>query len=450
MNFGKSGQHCGVFGRKWHLLTYLSFLGQVLISLLITSNHEYSLVSAASVTTEDTTEYTTEVTEVNIIFGFGANVRDMDPRLNLLKNLIADNSEAEIFKDLAGAADEDFVIEDLGCHIGACSFRVTHGNTSFIVKEHRTADDLNAYGSKVDPEFIATTLKLEYKALEQRSSELPGLVPKPYLLSLNHSSIVMEDYKDYVSLKSLLASGLISDETLNKIAMSVVALHNKTINQDDTALYLEFLNNPLTELLLKAKFTDLFSNATVEKLIEAGVNYTGIEKLGSQEIVDKVGLLYANLSSNKQVTMHGLLSADYIIVRDGKIMLLGNQFALVGPASFDVGTLLAHYLAAYHIHMLTEQDNDAHRQVAYRMINASTTLVNTWVTEMGIADGEKKNEFVSAVAGFAGVELICMSITVPDRSAALAIYDSGMRLIQASHRINSAEFLCNIALMLTQ
>lgn len=456
MNFGKSGQHCGAFGRNWHLLTYLGFLGQVLISLvLIASKHEYSLISAAAVTNEYTTEYTTEVTEeqttaFNIIFD--ANPIDMDPKLTLVKELIAENSEAEIFQGLAGAADQDFVIGDSVCYIGGCSFRVAYGNTSFIVKQQTTVDDPGAYSKSVNDEFIARTLQVEYKALEQRSGELPGLVPKPYLLSLNHSSIVMEDYNDYVSLKSLLTSGQISEETLDKIAVSVVALHNKTINKVDTADNVEFQNNPLTKLLLKGKFTQLFSNDTVEKLKEAGVNYTRVEKLGSQEIVDKVGLLYANLSSNesssKQVVMHGLLNADDIIVRLGEIMLLGNQFALVGPPSFDVGTLLAQYLATYHIHMLTEQDNDAHRQVAYKMINASTAFVNTYLTGMGITE-EEKSEFVSAVAGFTGVELVCMSITEPNRSAAEAIFDSGMRLIEASYRIQSAEFLCNIALMLT-
>lgn len=47
--------------------------------------------------------------------------------------------------------------------------------------------------------------------------------------------------------------------------------------------------------------------------------------------------------------------------------------ACVGPASYDLGTLLAHYIITYHAHMLTEEDNDSHRQVAYKMVKAAHT-----------------------------------------------------------------------------
>lgn len=42
----------------------------------------------------------------------------------------------------------------------------------------------------------------------------------------------------------------------------------------------------------------------------------------------------------------------------------------VGPFGFDLGTLLASYMSLYHIHMLTTENNDAHRRVAYKMMDA--------------------------------------------------------------------------------
>lgn len=41
----------------------------------------------------------------------------------------------------------------------------------------------------------------------------------------------------------------------------------------------------------------------------------------------------------------------------------------MGPAAFDLGMLLANYIIAYYSHMLTPQDNDAHRRVSYKMLD---------------------------------------------------------------------------------
>lgn len=43
----------------------------------------------------------------------------------------------------------------------------------------------------------------------------------------------------------------------------------------------------------------------------------------------------------------------------------------VGPCAFDVGRLLAQDLSSYYEHMLTEEDNDWHRQIMYLMIDAA-------------------------------------------------------------------------------
>ena len=46
---------------------------------------------------------------------------------------------------------------------------------------------------------------------------------------------------------------------------------------------------------------------------------------------------------------------------------------MAGPRALDLGMLLASYMALYHIHMLNPVNNDAHRQVSYKMMDACTT-----------------------------------------------------------------------------
>ena len=51
------------------------------------------------------------------------------------------------------------------------------------------------------------------------------------------------------------------------------------------------------------------------------------------------------------------------------LQIIDNEFTYVGPMAFDLGLLLSHYMITYHQHMLTEQDNDGHRRVSYKMMD---------------------------------------------------------------------------------
>jgi 5-methylthioribose kinase len=175
----------------------------------------------------------------------------------------------------------------------------------------------------------------------------------------------------------------------------------------------------------------------------------------------ELGARVAGLRTKAEVAeclVHGNLTTDAVVVKGGDIKLLANQEATLGACAFDVGVLLAQYLALYHTHMLTELDNVAHRQVSYKMVEAVTSTVDTYLVHMsdaliagqGSADSDGVGQFVSDVAGFSGVELVRKATTSLTDNASVAILESGLRLIGASHRIKNASLLANIALMLTQ
>jgi len=52
------------------------------------------------------------------------------------------------------------------------------------------------------------------------------------------------------------------------------------------------------------------------------------------------------------------------------------EFMLVGPAAFDVGTLVANFIFSYYRHLNIEENNDEHRKFAFEMVDAATALSN--------------------------------------------------------------------------
>ena len=61
------------------------------------------------------------------------------------------------------------------------------------------------------------------------------------------------------------------------------------------------------------------------------------------------------------------------------LQLTNFTFSRTGPRSFDLGLLLAGYMTMYHFHMLIPENNDDHRQVSYKMMDACrSTGKITW------------------------------------------------------------------------
>lgn len=88
------------------------------------------------------------------------------------------------------------------------------------------------------------------------------------------------------------------------------------------------------------------------------------------------------LKSTDIVVSYSGLSTISICIRYTCIVFQlydGYSATFMGPCSFDVGVLLADYISLYHEHMLTEQDNDNHRRVAYKMVDACQDTGISWL-----------------------------------------------------------------------
>lgn len=107
----------------------------------------------------------------------------------------------------------------------------------------------------------------------------------------------------------------------------------------------------------------------------------------SQEVAEQLDRIYADeqvtttvnrmlklFLEKKECLLHGDLHTGSILVNDKHARMFDVEFACVGPASFDVGMLLANVIFQYYRHMSIETNNDEHRQFAYQMIDAGKEL----------------------------------------------------------------------------
>ena len=73
--------------------------------------------------------------------------------------------------------------------------------------------------------------------------------------------------------------------------------------------------------------------------------------------------------NKKECLLHGDLHTGSFMVKGQDVRIFDVEFATVGPASFDVGMLLANYIFSYYGNMATDDNHDERRKFANSLID---------------------------------------------------------------------------------
>ena len=101
------------------------------------------------------------------------------------------------------------------------------------------------------------------------------------------------------------------------------------------------------------------------------------EKLDSvykdKEVLETASKMLKIFLEKKECLVHGDLHTGSVLVSGSDTRIMDMEFAFIGPAAFDLGTLIANYIFAYHRHISIEERNDERRKFAYSMVEACKT-----------------------------------------------------------------------------
>lgn len=358
--------------------------------------------------------------------------------LKTINGLAAVCKDTDIFKELSKYSS-DIQITQLCAAAEFSVFRVKYASHSFFLKLY------NNEGNEANR--LLMSLEIKGLQLHQRL----GVVPRLYCSSDEYNSIVLEDLMEFHSLQSEVLASRVDEVAINNLALSLAVIHKEHYGAEKLEqLVKDFGSNPMTAKVHQSLFDDPYDYAKILASHPDSHLQKAVAHMQANEgLPANVSALRVK-AGKAECLIHGNLTTANIVVKSGQIKLLGNQYTTVGACAFDVGILVAQYLSFYHIHMLTEEDNDAHRQISYKMVDAATTTIDAYLEHMkAFLVGDAVQEFMSDVAGFCGAELVRIAMTDPSNKKSVEILESGLRLISAMHRIPDSSRLTIIALMLT-
>jgi S-methyl-5-thioribose kinase len=368
--------------------------------------------------------------------------------ISFVLSVAKENCGVDIFQELSSIGQDKIEAVDISSpDLPNSQWRIHFGNKSILLKQSSPRQQVSS---------------LEYDSLIAHYQTCPALVPRPYYWSPEQQSILLEDLRDYSVLYEELLNFRVDMPAIRKLSASLGQLHQQSHSASNSMvvrdLMKKFNNNPVATSEIQSRFVDIFSQEHVASIADEAVKSELSKLLLNDDMMATVTSLRNTVSRKKECLSHALLSTASVWVKDGQAKLVdGHNATFYGPCSFDVGVLLADYIVLYHEHMLTEADNDRHRQIAYKMIEACQETVAAYLEEMTISvDGRDQfvANLISDAAGICGLQLITRAVqrratNTLSSSKAVEIIRSGQRLLTSASRIHDVSRLVNIALMLT-
>ena len=305
-------------------------------------------------------------------------------------------------------------------------FKITEEKTgkSVIVKQAgpvaRISDDF-----KLSPDRN----RIESEILKLQGELAKGLAPKVYSYDPIMNCCAMEDLSDHVILRTaliehkkfpLLAAHLAEFLAKTLLLTSDVVMEHK----EKKALVKNYINPELCEISEDLVYTEPFWDCSRNEIFEPVRDFVKTELWEDNDFQIEVSKLKFDFMNKAQSLIHGDLHSGSVFVKEDSTKVIDPEFAFYGPAGYDIGNVVAHFIFALANGEATIEFETEKREYLEWLKLTITNVIDLFkdkfkvlwdekVTEkMAKVDGYREvylNEVLADTAGVAGLE-ICRRI----------------------------------------
>ena len=385
----------------------------------------------------------------------------------IVRNMVEDNSTIKELDFIRKVKTEEINVEKIGSHgymndIFKISALRKDGNNKTAVVLKRAFPYMKRMG-RSHPTPQGRNL-LEFRVLRKLHTICPANAVIPFCYSTDQKAFLMEYMSNYENLKTRLIGGKVDKVSIDYLAKALGQLHKETnvssMDEDTSAdLRKEFENAEMCEIMATYIFGKTFDPEDADKLVKPKLRHVVQELYQDQRLIQDVTHFRRLYREKKECLIHGDLHTGSVMVplakEEDHPKMFDTEFSCIGPPAFDLGFLMAHFLMAYYQHELTEENNDLHRQVMYKIQEACSKFLETYFDKRGQVSVAYVSELYQEVAGFAACEIFfrvigCGSSENIAHSADMeeAALHCGLRLMRQHRMITNAGKLMLIGLQL--
>ena len=196
-------------------------------------------------------------------------------------------------------------------------------------------------------------IEIEQRYLIEANKYSQGSAPEVYEFDKEESLIVMEDISEYKNLRTEMSSGKIfknmSKWIIDYLVPILVNTTDIVANAKTKKEAMKFFINPdMCEISEDLVLTEPYNNFKERNIIVEGEEEYVRESLyEDRKLRREVNMLKINFMNNSQSLLHGDLHSGSIFINENGIKIIDSEFAFYGPAGYDIGNVLAHYIISY-------------------------------------------------------------------------------------------------------
>jgi len=242
------------------------------------------------------------------------------------------------------SADEPLRVEEIGDGNINFVYRVSGASTSLIIKQALPYIRIIGEGWPLSQDRI----RIEAEALQLEAKYCPDLVPEVYHYDAEQCAIVMEDISAYDNLRNVMVArqklpllaehlGRFLADTLFYTSDLYLDAHAKK------ALVKSFINPDLCKISEELFFWDPYCDHERNSINE--YLRQDAEKLWQDEALKlEVAQLKMKFLNQAEALLHGDLHAGSVFANASGCKIIDPEFAYVGPAGFDIGSIIGNYV----------------------------------------------------------------------------------------------------------
>ncbi|MFT5872050.1 MAG: 5-methylthioribose kinase [Clostridium sp.] len=323
-----------------------------------------------------------------------------------------ENDALEYSKTVLKFFSEDAVLTSTEIGDGNLNyvFRIVEESTdkSVIVKQAgpvaRISDEfkLSPDRNRIESEI----LKLQYKLAK-------GLVPKVYNYDPIMNCCAMEDLSGYVILRTALLKHamfpLVADHITTFLVNTLLLTTDIVMgHKEKKELVKNFINPELCEISEDLVYTEPFFDCIRNDIFDSTKALAKHLLWEDKSFILETAKLKFEFMSNTQSLIHGDLHSGSIFVKEDSTKVFDPEFAFYGPAGYDIGNVIAHFVFALANAGATMEDGSDKESFIAWVKETIVNVIDMFKVKFNSVYDEKVTERVAKYEGFKEFYLNCI------------------------------------------
>lgn len=252
--------------------------------------------------------------------------------------------------------------------------------------------------------------RIESEILKLQGELAPGLAPDVYKYDAIMNCCSMEDLSDHVILRTALIQHktypLLADHLATFLVRTLLLTSDVVMNHKEKKdLVKSFINPELCEISEDLVYTEPFFDCPRNDVFGPVKDFVKENIWEDKALLLETAKLKFDFMTKAQSLIHGDLHSGSVFVKEDSTKVIDPEFAFYGPAGYDIGNVIAHFIFALANGEATIE-NVEEKKVYIEWLNKTIKdTIDLFKEKFNVLWDENATETVAKLEGFKEVYL---------------------------------------------